>query len=395
MRRRTLAGLVFLTAILTAAIGGHVYLIDRLALQPGWPEPLRRGLLVVLVAAFGMLFLYPFARGRVPQRWRRPWGWTAGIWLGVAFLLVSATAASDALLWLLGAASPGGEPEPLLRMRALAVAGVVAGASAVALRSGLAPPARRRVEIELPRWPQALDGLRLVQLSDLHLGPILERRFAADLVEHVNALAPDLVVVTGDLVDGSVQRVGAEVEPLTGLRARHGVFFVTGNHDFYSGVDEWVEHLRAFGWRVLRNERVTIRHGEAAFELAGVDDRHGSLVAEGQGEDLTRALAGRDPRRPLVLLAHDPTGFRKAAAAGVDLQISGHTHGGQIWPFHGVVRLAVRWVAGLHRLGGSALYVSRGTGFWGPPMRLLAPAELTELVLRAGADAAPGPGIAA
>ncbi len=383
--------MVFLSMILSVAIGGHAYLLVRHVFEPGWPDVLRLGLLAALGSAFAALFLYPFGRARVPRRLGRAWAWTASVWLGVAFLLLTTTAATDAALWLLGAAAPAGDVEPLLRARSIGVAGLVGITSAVALRNGLAAPAHRRVEIELPRWPASLDGLRLVQLSDLHLGPLLDRRFAAQLVQRVNALEPDLVAVTGDLVDGSVRRVGEEVAPFAGLRARHGVFFVTGNHDFYSGADSWTERMRGLGWHPLRNERVAIRHGAGVFELAGVDDHHGSLVEPGAGEDLERALAGRDARSPLVLLAHDPSTFRKAAASGVDLQISGHTHGGQIWPFHGVVRLAVRWVAGLHRLEGSALYVSRGTGFWGPPMRLLAPAELTELVLRTPRRGSSGP----
>jgi predicted MPP superfamily phosphohydrolase len=241
-------------------------------------------------------------------------------------------------------------------------------------------PAVRRVEIALARWPRAFDGFRIVQISDIHIGPLLGRGFARALSERVNALAPDLVAVTGDLVDGPVESLREEVAPFAELRGRHGVFFVTGNHDVYSGGEPWVEHVRALGMRPLRNERIAIG-GDAGFDLAGVDDHRGDWM-HGSSEDLGAALAGRDPSRPVVLLAHDPGSFRRASAEGVDLQLSGHTHGGQIWPFNFLVRLAVPWVAGLHRVGSSLLYVSRGSGFWGPPMRLLAPAEITELVLR-------------
>jgi hypothetical protein len=191
-----------------------------------------------------------------------------------------------------------------------------------------------------------------------------------------------LVAVTGDLVDGSVARVGPDVAPFGGIHAKHGVFYVTGNHDFYSGADSWSEFVASFGWRPLRNARVEIGEGDASFDLAGVDDTHGHLVEEGAGEDVARALAERDPSRPVVLLAHDPATFRRASQHGVDLQLSGHTHGGQIWPFRWAVRLTVPWVAGLYRAGASAIYVSSGTGFWGPPMRLGAPAEITEIILR-------------
>jgi hypothetical protein len=189
------------------------------------------------------------------------------------------------------------------------------------------------------------------------------------------------VVVTGDLVDGSARRLAAEVAPFAGLRARYGVFFVTGNHDHYSGADSWAEVVRGLGIRVLRNERVEIGPPGESFDLVGVDDHHAHLVGGGR-EDLARALAGRDPARPAVLLAHDPATFTRARRAAIDLQLSGHTHGGQIWPFVWFVRLATPYVAGRYRDGRAQLYVSRGTGFWGPPLRLGSPAEITEIVVR-------------
>jgi predicted MPP superfamily phosphohydrolase len=264
--------------------------------------------------------------------------------------------------------------------RAAVVGGLVLALSGLALAEGLKLPAVRRTEVALARWPRVLDGFRIVQISDVHIGPLLGRRFAERLTARVNALAPDLVAVTGDLVDGSVEALRDEVAPFAALSARHGVYFVTGNHDVYSGGESWVERVRALGLRVLRNERVALG-GADGFDLAGVDDHRGDWV-RGSTEDLDAALAGRDVSRPLVLLAHDPGTFRRAARRGVDLQLSGHTHGGPIWPFKYLVRLAVPFVAGLYRLGASQLYVSRGSGFWGPPMRLLAPAEISEIVLK-------------
>ena len=220
------------------------------------------------------------------------------------------------------------------------------------------------------------------------------RRFAAEIVERANALEPDLIAVTGDLVDGPVRELQSEVAPFAGLRARHGVFFVTGNHDHYSGDLAWVAEVSRLGMRVLRNQRVRIASGDGAFELAGVDDHRGGY--RGSSEDLPAALAGRDPELPLVLLAHDPQTFEAASQAGVDLQLSGHTHGGQLWPFAWAVRLVTSWVVGHYERAGAQLYVSRGTGFWGPPMRLFARSELTELRLRApGATASAVRGAAA
>ncbi len=288
-------------------------------------------------------------------------------------------------------ALPPWRPQELLaleRSRAVLAAGAASALAIVGLRQGLAAPAVRRVEIALARWPRALDGFRIVQISDVHIGMLRDRRFAALIAQRVNALAPDLVAVTGDLVDGSVARIGDEVEPLGAIRARHGVFFITGNHDVYSGADAWVARVRALGWKALRNERVDDRARAARTSTSPASTTTTAACSGRAKARISRARwTGRETARPVVLLAHDPNTFKEASQSGVDLQLSGHTHGGQIWPFRHLVRLSTPWVAGLYRLGASAVYVSRGTGFWGPPMRLGAPSEITELVLRAAAPA--------
>jgi predicted MPP superfamily phosphohydrolase len=240
-----------------------------------------------------------------------------------------------------------------------------------------------QVEVPLSRLPAELDGFSIVQLSDVHVGLTLGRRFVERLVESVNALEPDAVAITGDLVDGPVERLGPAVAPLANLRTRHGTFFVTCNHEYYSGAPAWCDYLTHLGLRVLRNERVSIGSGAASLDLAGIDDESAHRFHLDHGADLERAVAGRDPSRELVLLAHQPRAVGRAEAAGVGLQISGHTHGGQIWPFHWLVPLQQPVVAGLRRVGNVQLYVSRGTGYWGPPMRLGSPPEITRIVLRA------------
>jgi hypothetical protein len=240
----------------------------------------------------------------------------------------------------------------------------------------------RRVRVRLARLPRAQHGLTIVQITDLHVGPTIGRAVVEDVVERTNALSPDIVAITGDLVDGSVSALRDAVAPLANLRARHGVFFVTGNHEYFSGADEWMKELPRLGVRVLANERVSIGAGDSSFDLGGIDDRsaerYGGLATDAA---LARALGGRDPQRELVLLAHQPRSMLDAAPFGVGLQISGHTHGGQIWPFGFLVRLQQRFWPGLHRHGDAQIYVSRGTGYWGPPMRLAEPAELTHLTL--------------
>jgi predicted MPP superfamily phosphohydrolase len=239
------------------------------------------------------------------------------------------------------------------------------------------------VEIKLPRLPRALSGFTIAQITDVHVGPFVDHRFVGEVVRRVNHLAPDLVAITGDLVDGSLRRFRDGVAPLAELRSPHGTYFVTGNHEYYSGVDGWLDHLRSLGVRVLRNERVTIARNDNAFDLVGIDD-HESRRYRGHGPDLPRALAGRDPSRAVVLMAHQPRQVRIAARHGVDLQISGHTHGGQIWPWHAAVRLQQGGLlAGHYRFGDTQLYVSRGTGYVGPAIRFGAPAEISRIVLRA------------
>jgi len=238
------------------------------------------------------------------------------------------------------------------------------------------------VEVRLAKLPRELDGFTIVQLSDLHVGLTIDRAFVQRVVDHTNRLAPDLVALTGDLVDGKVADLRDDFAPLGQLRAPHGVFAVTGNHEYYSGADPWIAELTRLGARYLRNERVSIARGAASFDLAGVDD-HTASKHDGHGEDLAAAMADRDPSKALVLLAHQPRQVRRAARHGVDLQLSGHTHGGQIWPWHYIVKLQQGGLlAGRYEHEGTQLYVTRGCGYWGPPVRLLAPLEITRIILR-------------
>jgi predicted MPP superfamily phosphohydrolase len=383
MFRRIVAGIVFLGLLLFTLLGSHYYLALRLIVEPAWPAFVSSLLLTLLPLGAAAMLVRALSRKR-PGALPRTLALIAYTWVGVAFHLLIVTAASDLVLSGVELFSQGVPADPLgqARGRAAVVIAIAGALSLLALHYGRKPPATRRVEIDLARWPEGLDGFRIVQISDIHIGTILEDDFAAEVTGRVNALEPDLIAVTGDLVDGRVHRVGHKVEPFRELRARHGIWFVTGNHDFYSGADEWIERILELGWTPLRNHRVTIEVDGHRFDLAGVDDRNGALLDPNGGEDLERALADRDVELTLLLLAHDPGTFKRASRRGVDLQLSGHTHGGQIWPFHWAVRSVIPWVAGLHRTGDSLLYVSRGTGFWGPPMRLGAPAEITELVLR-------------
>jgi predicted MPP superfamily phosphohydrolase len=244
----------------------------------------------------------------------------------------------------------------------------------------------RRVDIPIAGLPQALHGFAIVQITDLHVGASIKRAYLERIVDAVNRLEPDLIAVTGDLADGSVRELGPHTEPLARLSARHGCFFVTGNHEYYAGVHDWLAELRRLGLAVLLNEHVVVTRGGAAVVVAGITDYAAGYYEPAHRSDPEAALRGA-PRDAAVrvLLAHQPRSALEAARFGYDLQLSGHTHGGQIFPWKYLVRLQQPFTAGLHRVGTLWVYISRGTGYWGPPKRLGAPSEITyvRLVSRA------------
>jgi hypothetical protein len=238
------------------------------------------------------------------------------------------------------------------------------------------------VEVPLQGLPSALEGFTIAQISDVHVGPTIKRDFLRGIVDIVNSLDVDVVAITGDLVDGSVEQLAPHVEPLSHLRARHGAYFVTGNHEYYSGAAAWIAELRRLGVHVLLNEHVVLNHRGAPLLLAGVTDYSAHQFDPAQRSDPQAALAGASPDvRPRVLLAHQPRSAAAAADAGFDLQLSGHTHGGQFWPWNLFVRLQQPFTAGLDRLANLWVYTSRGSGYWGPPKRLGVPSEIARVRL--------------
>jgi uncharacterized protein len=247
--------------------------------------------------------------------------------------------------------------------------------------------ARRRpgiVEIKIPvvDLPQALHGFSIAQISDVHVGPTIKRGFVEGIVRRVNDLKADMIAVTGDLVDGSVQQLSAHTAPLAGLTARHGAYFVTGNHEYYSGERAWTEEIRRLGMRVLKNEHVVLKHDGASLVLAGVTDISAHHFDPAQLSDPAAALLGAPINAGAkILLAHQPSSAMAAANAGFDVQLSGHTHGGQFWPWNLFVHFFQPFSGGLHRLKNLWIYVSRGTGYWGPPNRFGVPSEITRIRL--------------
>jgi predicted MPP superfamily phosphohydrolase len=273
----------------------------------------------------------------------------------------------------------------LARLVAVAVCGLAAVTGGYSVFQGLRSPAIKDLQIALPKLPASLAGTKLVQLSDLHIGATKSQSFGEEVVRRTNALNPDIILLTGDIVDGRFGSARADVQVLAGLRARLGVYMVTGNHEYYSGVHEWLPELERLGIKVLRNRHVTLDgEKDGGWVLAGIDDWNGASVVPGEGPDLGRALTGIDPRLPIVLLSHQPKAINPAARLGVGLVLSGHTHGGQIWPFGLIVRLQQPFLVGSHRVKDTQLYINSGTGYWGPPMRLGSRAEITQITLTPG-----------
>lgn len=262
--------------------------------------------------------------------------------------------------------------------------GVVLGALLLSLVGYL--NARRlarvvRVDVPLAGLPAGLDGFTIAQISDIHVGPTIKRDYVQAIVDRVNALEADLIAITGDVVDGSVAQLAMHSAPFADLAARHGAYVVTGNHEYYAGAEQWIEEFERLGLRGLHNAHVVIEHGGERLVVAGVTDYSAHAFNPAWRSDPQQALAGSPAGVPRILLAHQPRSAVAAEAAGFDLQLSGHTHGGQFWPWNFFVVLQQPFTAGLHRLGRLLVYTSRGTGYWGPPKRFGAPSEITLLRL--------------
>lgn len=275
------------------------------------------------------------------------------------------------------ATRPGMDRRLLLARGAAIFAGLTAaGVTGYGVKNALGPPQLDRFQFPLAKLPRAMDGTRLAVVSDIHLGPLTSANHAGRIVQLINSVDADIVCIVGDLVDGSVAELGRFAAPLADIRSRRGAYFVTGNHEYYSGFEEWVTEVDRLGVKPLRNERLELD----GLDLAGVNDLGG--VDFGDGPDLQRALGDRDTTRPVVLMAHQPVVARDAAPFGVDLQVSGHTHGGQMAPFNLLVKLQQPVVSGYGEVDGVPVYVTNGAGFWGPPVRVGAPPQVTVIELR-------------
>jgi predicted MPP superfamily phosphohydrolase len=365
----------------------HLYLGARLVPDlPGAASAILLTLALVASALFVPL-------GLLARRIAKPPAADTLAWIGMGFLglfssLLVCTLLRDALLllaWALVLATDIALPMPAIhRTTAAAVPLLAIAITVIGFLNARRTAQPVRVHVPIDGLAQAFEGYRIVQISDIHVGPTIKGGYLEAIVEAVNRLQPDLVAVTGDLVDGSVQELREHVAPLAKLRARDGAFFVTGNHEYYSGADPWIAELRRLGLRVLMNEHQVLYRGDAALVVAGVPDFSAGHFDRAHQPDPAAALQGSPAGAVKLLLAHQPRAVRTAEPAGFDLQLSGHTHGGQFLPWNFFVRFQQPYTAGLHRFGRLWLYVSRGTGYWGPPKRFGAPSEITELLLVRG-----------
>jgi len=384
--------LVVLAAILAAM---HLFVWARLVndtTRPGRARWILSGLVVALAV---LLMATLGLRGVVPPEI----AWPGYLWFALVAYLFMVLLVLEPVRWVWrrrirprSAPDVPTAPEPtaeqdavnrrlfLAKASAVAAGAVSVGVVGVGAVTALGPPNVLHVPVRLRRLDPRLTGFRIAVVSDIHLGPLAGRAHTERIVRMINETSPDLVAIVGDLVDGTVAELGAAAEPLRDLHSREGTFFVTGNHEYF--VDDtasWLTELERLGVQPLRNENTVIRRGGAAFDLAGVNDVAGAERSD--PPDFDRALSGRDSARPTVLLAHQPVQVATAAQHGVDLQLSGHTHGGQMWPFHYAVRAVQPSLAGLSAVGDTQLYVSRGAGFWGPPVRVGAPPDISVISL--------------
>ncbi|MFE3687046.1 metallophosphoesterase [Streptomyces sp. NPDC059095] len=347
-----------------------------------WPLPVTlAGTALFALGLVGMPLAMMRGHGRRQQDWAAIVGDTL---LGAIWVLFTWSVLLGILLRLALTVAGVGDGQD----RARSVTWAVLGTAAVLLAWGYAEARRvprvRSLDVQLPRLGAGLDGTRVALITDTHYGPLDRARWSARVCETVNTLDADLVCHTGDIADGTAERRRAQAAPLATVRATRARVYVTGNHEYYGEAQGWVDLMDELGWEPLRNRHLLLERGGDTLVVAGVDD----VTAESSGlaghhAHLAGALHGADPDHPVLLLAHQPKFVDRAAAGGVDLQLSGHTHGGQIWPFHHLVRIDQPALAGLSRHGArTLLYTSRGTGFWGPPFRVFAPSEITLLVLR-------------
>lgn len=375
-------------------IGVHYLIWARMVRDTGISGPWKTVASLVIIALGVTIPATIFGSRYLPAEILRYVVYIPYVWLGIMVLLFPILAGTDILRLgaaLVGRLSGSGafletpeRREFIARLIAGGAGLTVLGLTGSGFYKAIREIAVKTVDVALARLPVELSGFTIVQITDLHIGQVRGKAWVESVVEQVNDIEPDLIAITGDLVDGPVEQLRDVVTPLANLRAAKGCFFVTGNHEYFSGYDSWKPVLEGLGIRPLHNERVTIESNGYSFELAGVNDFQADRFHPEHAPDLQRALNGRPEEQEVILLAHQPRAVDEAAEQDVGLVLSGHTHGGQMWPWMHMVGLQQPYLSGLHRHGDrTQIYVSEGTGCWGPPLRIGTHTEITKIRLSA------------
>ncbi|AOJ78461.1 metallophosphoesterase [Burkholderia ubonensis] len=378
----------FLVRFIAIGLLFHLYVGMRI-IPDAFASTTARVVAALVLASFCVLIPVGMFARRFDEGWAATlFGWAGAIAMGFFSSLLALTFVRD--LMLLGVVAwrqfvhPGAWSDAA-SATALAVLAAAVLVSAIGFVGARRTAAVKRVSIPVQGLPAALDGLKIVQLSDIHVGPTIKRAYVERIVGAVNALDADIVAVTGDVVDGSVERLREHTAPLGRMKSRHGSFLVTGNHEYYAGAHAWIAEFRRIGLTVLLNEHVVVEHDGARAVVAGVTDFTAGGFDPAHRSDPEQALAGAPPDvATRILLAHQPRSAQAASRAGFTVQLSGHTHGGQFLPWPPFVRLQQPVIAGLRKFGDLWVYTSRGTGYWGPPNRFGVPSEITLIRLTRG-----------
>ncbi|EQA44336.1 calcineurin-like phosphoesterase family protein [Leptospira broomii serovar Hurstbridge str. 5399] len=398
---------IFLGVFTVILFLAYSYAVNRLS-APFELNSVQQGILWLLVIVFVLLTptAYLLSLFYRETQWQKLWSYAAFTSLGFFTLLVSFVVFHDLgkLAWkgwvvlsgiLQSSSGVSGLTDSdsvlstaeltrkdfLSRLASFLVIGFTGGLTVFGFYQAHKSPALKKVSIKVPGLPEGLEGFKIAQLSDIHIGPTIKKGFLEGVVRRTNELDADLVAITGDLVDGTVSLLREHTTPLRDLSSKYGTFFVTGNHEYYSGAIAWIHELKEMGVNVLLNQNKLIAHKGATIAVAGVTDYKAHSVIPNHRTDPERAAIGIEGADFKLLLAHQPNSIFEAAKAGFDLQLSGHTHGGQYFPGNLLIHIFQKFVAGLSKWEGTQLYVSRGTGYWGPPLRIGAPSEITLLIL--------------
>ena len=390
---KTLMFIIFFSTVTIIVLSIHYYLWLRLIRDTGL-SGLYKDIGTYSLIAFTLSFPIALLADRIlPLKYSFSLLWLSYLWLGVMMLLFFLLFSIDMIkivIYIFQKLTMAGEEianperrEFVSGLIASAASTIVLISSGIGVKNYYSNAVVKKFNVSLKGLPEALKGFKIVQISDLHLGQMMTKKILEQIVDQVNSLKPDLIAITGDLADGSTAKLLNEANPLKNLKAEKGIYFVTGNHEYYSGVENWTLAIDKMGIKVLNNENIKIRREDDYFYLAGVTDHEGKNFGQEHASDFKKALSGLENGKKKILLAHQPIAVQKASEYGTDLVLAGHTHGGQIWPFNYFVYLQQPYLKGFYDYNGTKLYVNQGTGCWGPPVRLGSKNEITQIILDA------------